>query len=182
MAEDYYTHKQDIKGDGICRGSYTDFSNSTGTSINVLWGHGGTPAPDDRRPLGRRPRRLDEGADGNCTAIHRNQCIHAFADTIGNVSAASAEGCCFACRQMAKCVAWNWFHLGQPQSPGRCFLKSKVSDANKNHTMCDSGVFPAPQTPERDYSAFIFAKEAQRIVAHHAKVYKPQGIPLFMYL
>ena len=68
MGEDYYTHRQSIKGGGQCSGEYLDFSNSSGTSIRPLFpkGHGGANST---------PAKLScAGA-----AIERNVCRHAHA-------------------------------------------------------------------------------------------------------
>jgi len=57
MEEDYYTHK--FSGTGcqpngteVGAGGFTDFSNSSGSSIQTLWGHGGTPKPAHRPAQG----------------------------------------------------------------------------------------------------------------------------------
>lgn len=204
MEEDYYTHEFGKETpsahahaagvNGIaCPGTYTDFSNNSGTSINILWGHGGTPRPDDG---------TDSQANAACN-ITKNQCIHAFEGQIKNLTTSSADGCCAACLSLTDCIAWNWNHpslASQALPSGLCSLKNVQSSPNPGvaHTNCDYGYVnrppgppapapPAPPAPpdalpESDYSADIFANEAIRIVNSHAKVYAPQGTPFFMYL
>lgn len=168
MAEDYFTHKQDIKGDGVCSGTYTDFSNSSGTDINVLWGHGGTPGPN-----------LPQLALTNCT-IDENACRHAFRDQITNLTTNSARTCCNACAANPQCASWNWFHNDSHQDPSLCTLKSDVGAINQGHSNCDSGVLRNAGPKEDDYSASIFAREAQRLIAVHAQNHNDK--PMFMYV
>jgi len=181
FGEDYYTHSQDIKGDGVCTGAYTDFSNSSGIDIQVLWGHGGIPEPDSGGNIGMDGQGAMSIPPGNCTLI-RGQCTHAFSNQIANLTTADGGACCLACQAHAGCTAWNWFHADSPIDSRLCSLKSKPSAVNPGRANCDSGVFAPSEPPESYYSAFIFAKEARRIIARHARDYAPQGVPLFMYL
>ena len=207
MEEDYWTHKFGKLGKGGkhahahapglsgigCDGSYTDFSNNSGASINVLWGHGGTPGP----ATGTRASAL--GRTSETCNITKNQCIHAFVGQIKNFSSSSADDCCTACKSLSNCAAWNWNHPNPSQGTpgGLCALKDVQSGPNPGSIHCDYGYVnqppappappapapPAPpdKLPESDYSADIFANEAIRIFDNHAKVYAPQGTPFFMY-
>eukprot|EP00037_Helgoeca_nana_P023402 m.242615 g.242615 ORF g.242615 m.242615 type:complete len:706 (+) comp26340_c0_seq1:1750-3867(+) len=173
MEEDYYSHQQAIKGGDTCSGSFTDFSNSSADTISTLWGHGGTPGPGTPSPP---PPSLSCGAG----AIVRNQCAHAFQGELRNLTTDSAEACCSACQVSAKCKSFNWNHPVHPQSVGVCYLKSIAAVPNPGSMKCDYGTVPAPTgQSEVDYSALIFAKEAQRIITKHAAT---ETAPLFMYL
>lgn len=143
MGEEYYTHVQDIKGNPTCSGSFTDFSNSSGTLIAPLWGHGGTPPPHTAPML--TPRGLyrsggvsdgvvrpDENATPSCSgAIVLNQCVHAYQNQIRNLTTQSAAACCTACSTEPTCVQYNWNHVSKNNElSGLCSLKSALSAPN----------------------------------------------------
>jgi hypothetical protein len=123
----------------------------------------------------------------NCI-VRKNECVHSLKDQIRNLTAPSAATCCAACAAETGCAGWNWDHptRAQPHSltgtaavttstpaapaPTNCVLHAVASKPNRDHSSCDSGFSnePSSQPLERDYSAFIFAKEAGRIFADHA--------------
>eukprot|EP00911_Craspedida_sp_UC1_P000300 UC1_evm1s229 len=204
FGEDYYTHKQPVKGDGVCSGAFTDFSNSTGNDIRPLWGHGGPPAPSppfesltataaginaQQQELQKETEteKTAKETETKCHDIERNTCLHAYQNQITNFTTDSAEACCDACGTHPKCVQFVWYHADRKDEAKLCFLKSKASVTKNKPTQCDSGSARAPPPPpappaEENYSAMIFAKEAERIIRNHAREYAPKGVPMFLYL